>query len=348
MKKASFKLIERQKKANHRLRKSNCRGRKKQVPVRGNEELVYKLDAPRVIDIRSKDNRRQFLSFINKLLVVKSKKRYLRISFEATKHIIPEAMILFVSKLKQVCISNSDYHNIKVVPPRSLTCEDAEKIRQVLYRLRVYKITGQNITAECNHPQVINWHQMHGNVSDVFEPEKIKNFLQVDGRDAESVLHKAFKEALINIQHHAYKSSSSGDWLAFVRAEGSIRTIVVCDLGIGIPESIAGGDNDAQKEIFGRVKKVANRFGRNPLDSEFIRGSVKLGVSGTGEKGRGKGLPQMKRVVDSIESSGSRLNIYSNRGCYTVFSGNITPQISNYKDSVGGTIITWSVPVRVN
>lgn len=340
MKKLTRKRRERIIKINLMLRKKVLHNKK--------EKTRYSVDAPKIIDIRDKNNRKHFLHFISKLFLRRKVKGALRICFEKTKHITPEAMILFLAKLKLARSISRSYLDIKVVPPTDVDCEDAEKIRQVLHKVGVYEITGQSIKARCVHPMVTSWSVLKGNTSDPFDAAAVKDFLEIYDQQVDSALHKAFKEALINIGHHAFKRGKHGNWIAFVHINQDIRTVVVCDLGMGIPVSISQGSDDIQRELFNLVERLVNSVKRNPRDSDYIRGSIKYGISVTGKKGRGKGLAQMKQVVDSLENGKSKLNIYSNKGLYNVSSGDASASLEDYSGSIGGTIITWSVPVSAN
>ena len=58
----------------------------------------------------------------------------------------------------------------------------------------------------------------------------------------------------------------------------------------------------------------------------------------TGQSGRGKGFPRMKRFVEN--SPDGELLVYSNRGKYLYSSGPIE-DFSDGMESLGGTLVLW-------
>ena len=304
------------------------------------------IDAPRIFSLRQKNTRAELLNFIDSIFSNKYPREKLRLNFQQTEQIMPEAMLLFLARLEQATTLKEQFSKIKIAPPINHNIRKQSRIMQVLSKVGAYELCNQDINIASTDETVFFWKKLHGNTKTPLNPKNIRNFLE-DGEatTTSGILTVAVKEALLNILHHAY-GSATGSWWAFVHVRGNKRTVVVCDLGIGIPGSIRQGGNDIQKQILSRVTRIADRLGHRPKDSEFIRGSVKYGASGTGNRHRGKGLPKMKQAIDSIDTSGALLNIFSNKGCYTVVSDRRNPILYDYPNSIGGTVVTWTIPIN--
>jgi len=77
----------------------------------------------------------------------------------------------------------------------------------------------------------------------------------------------------------------------------------------------------------------------------LVQAAVRVGRSRTRASHRGKGL---KDVIDVINAAGAGvIRIYSNRGCYLYQMTDSSPreEQKNYRHSILGTIIQWSVPI---
>ncbi|HHL0059631.1 TPA: ATP-binding protein, partial [Klebsiella pneumoniae] len=82
-------------------------------------------------------------------------------------------------------------------------------------------------------------------------------------------------------------------------------------------------------------------------DSVFIKASTTLRETRTGEQNRGKGLNDIKSVIDSIGDG--FMGIFSDKGRYIYKgkTGKINEVLFDYKTSVNGTIIEWNIPCEV-
>ncbi|UTU22391.1 hypothetical protein MZH69_16105 [Escherichia coli] len=85
----------------------------------------------------------------------------------------------------------------------------------------------------------------------------------------------------------------------------------------------------------------------NVKDSTYIKASTLLQETRTGELNRGKGLNDIKSVIDSIGDG--FMGIFSSKGRY-IYKGKtgiINEVLRDYKSSVNGTIIEWTIPCEV-
>lgn len=107
------------------------------------------------------------------------------------------------------------------------------------------------------------------------------------------------------------------------------------DHGIGIPKSLK------QKHRY-LIGKVLDLFDN---DDKFVRAATFVGKTSTGEKHRGKGLPQIIEYISSYEKNGY-LRITSGKGTYSLLK-KVNEKIKriSYINSydINGTLIEWQL-----
>jgi hypothetical protein len=97
------------------------------------------------------------------------------------------------------------------------------------------------------------------------------------------------------------------------------------------------------------LSNLFRKLGFDPFkvkDSTFIKAASYLTKTSTGETHRGKGLTDIKSVIDTIGAG--VLSIFSNKGRY-VYKGSqgaVKEIMYDYKHSVFGTIIEWTIPLK--
>jgi hypothetical protein len=155
-------------------------------------------------------------------------------------------------------------------------------------------------------------------------------------------MFRGVAEATTNVAHHAYEDERSDNlphydeqrWWMFCREADEHLYVAVCDLGIGIPRSLP--------TRFGRetVDKMLEVMGGRVTDGKMIRAAIEIARTRTDKKGRGKGLGDLKRVVDEIDRS--RLYIFSNKGLVEYWGGQ--ERVRSFNRSILGTLIVWVLP----
>jgi hypothetical protein len=116
-------------------------------------------------------------------------------------------------------------------------------------------------------------------------------------------------------------------------------SVAICDLGIGIPSSLKQGRRWSIDQVFDFVDKIG--LGRK--DSYFIKAAMVLGRSRTNEEHRGKGLPELKTVIESVGAG--YLKIFSDRGFYYYSTKDNKEDFGDFSTSIPGTLIQWKIPV---
>lgn len=115
-------------------------------------------------------------------------------------------------------------------------------------------------------------------------------------------------------------------------------SVVFCDLGVGIPNSLPFSDDAGWKKWY----LIMSRLGLNKKgDAKLIQGAIRHSRTRTRKHNRGKGLTQ---IVETIAATkGGMAIILSNRGWYQIQEGKET--FGDYDMSINGTIISWQMPL---
>jgi hypothetical protein len=159
--------------------------------------------------------------------------------------------------------------------------------------------------------------------------------LRTVGRLPSSRLYEALIEGMQNATEWGYGNRLAGyrRWWLLGYRDSQTGEISYCfyDQGAGIPVTI-------RKRLKDRVMLLS------PTGSQLIRKAVVAGhYSRTRRPTRGRGLPTLKRFVD--EAASGRLLIQS-RESRCVFTTGKTPHLSDFRQCLQGTLITWNFTAR--
>lgn len=315
------------------------RRRKLRTAAEGLRNYIQ-IKAPDVFTVGQEEARRKFLRFNTRLRNVSIiDGRSVCIDFSGTRKMLADGTLLFFAELSRLRrLSSRPHVRIRCIPPR-----DA-KVAQVLKQVGIFDLLGYRKKIEPSFPDVIHWRSASGREVNGEEYDSVLG--NYEGRIADALGKKFFggvTEAMTNCHHHAYidvrpdglnAGSEPKEWWMFSQEKDGSLTVVFCDLGIGIPGSLPA----KKPGLWRRVKKT---FGSN-LDAHAIQEAITDSKTRTGKHHRGKGLKQLIDVVSS--ASGGRVDIFSNKGCFTLKSGRET--IFQFKDSILGTLIHWTVPIE--
>lgn len=304
------------------------------------------IDAPESFRLRENDTHTNLLNFIKDVCTPEKPDEKLRIDFKQTTRVNVDALLLFKANLERELRRKSG-GCIKIAPA------DLSSVNAVLTRVGILELCGQDFHINPSQDKsVLNWELLQGDAKDKLQPEAIHQFLaRTLGCNVPKVLFAAVREALLNIKHHAYRQGDGKWWLMTrLHKEDKVFTVVACDLGRGIPNSIKQGEEATQKEIRKKLQALLESLplGNSVKDSKIIEESMQYGVSRTKKGYRGKGLPKMKEVVELSQATKASISICSDRGCYTQLGGRETPILRDYPNSIGGTVVTWTIPMNVD
>ncbi|SFB12008.1 hypothetical protein SAMN04515620_11925 [Collimonas sp. OK607] len=159
---------------------------------------------------------------------------------------------------------------------------------------------------------------------------------------------RGLSEAMTNVAQHAYpeghrfhkvKPIAKGWWMiGHINKPKKELKIIIVDQGIGIPRSLP------LKYPAEFVQELLSLFGViKPTDGDLISAAMMIGRSRMNASNRGKGLNDLRKIIDLCGSG--TLRILSNRGEYKYTNGQ-KEVISTFEDSLCGTLIEWAVPLH--
>ena len=261
------------------------------------------------------------------------------IDFRPTERMVAGATLLLFSEL----------HRLKeMFPTRPLRCiaPKDKKVNEVLQHLKLFELLGYSNSVVPTSADVVSWRTASSAVVDGGKVGTvIEAYKSIDGIRAKHVFRGA-TEAMMNSMNHAYIDERqdglprppSGKWWMFCRQDEDKLVIAVCDLGIGIPRSLPILYTE---ELIAKAVSSISR-GKVRSDARMIEAAMEIQRTRTKRKGRGKGLSDIRRLVDEVH--GSQLYLFSNRGLVKYIGG--AYQRRNYATSIKGTVVLWIVPLK--
>ena len=346
-----IRLRRERKRHRHRLERKALRRERRaldrgQVPARVSK--APKLFAPVNFDIEVAANRSQLLSFLRTLREITiRKKRAVVIDFSRTEKMVSSGTLLFLAESKRILALNNGRRCIRIRKVLN------SKVGEVLHQIGFYDAIGRRSSIAPTAEDVIHWRAIAGRGAD---GEKADNLVQtVRDRLPTSLgspMYDGLVEAMTNSAQHAYlrprrdglKTLGSGEWWMFAKEQDEQVAVVFCDLGIGIPNSLPlTHEPGAVRELVARLGRAS---GALYTDADLVGAAVEMGRSRVRQSHRGKGLRDIVDVIDAAHNG--MLSIFSNSGCYTyrVRDGVSSRDYRNYRHSILGTLIQWTVPVR--
>ena len=308
------------------------------LPERRRERL--RLTAPSQIDLYSSDNHRRIARFLRKLRTVTLKGGHrVVIDFSNTTRVTAAAMLLTLAEIERIYELHPRRRPVIARMPR----EDV--VRQVFQQIGLCQLLGIKRSVPVTHENVTFWRYVSGTkVNGEAVGQVLENFQ--DQMPENSELYDGVSEAMTNaVQHAGIAKRSDGipildrRWWMFAGVRRGELAVVVADLGIGIPRSVPVNWGD---EAIGRLLEKIGL--RRTTDGNYIRLAMELRRTRTNLRHRGKGMPELKDVLD--QAGDGVLSVYSNKGGYTYSPTMRTDgKIRSFKMSIMGTIIEWSLPL---
>ncbi len=159
-------------------------------------------------------------------------------------------------------------------------------------------------------------------------------------------VYRAASEAMTNTVHHAYIDigrkrrypTEKNRWwlLGSVDEQANELTIIFCDLGWGIPSTLAHTTTGAN--VLQKLKGLE----LIPINhGKVISEAIKHRRTRTDKEHRGKGLNDLWSLIE--KAGAGKLEIYSDAGWVQCEPGGKI-QHARLKPSIEGTIISWTVP----
>lgn len=157
-----------------------------------------------------------------------------------------------------------------------------------------------------------------------------------DSDSAESLVHKAISEAMLNVKQHAYPQTEANDfwWATATIFENNLH-VALCDRGMGIPKTLVN------KSWF---KTALSALKPDSGDAEMIKAAMEYTRSSREAQGGGLGSRDIQQLV--LDAHEGHLTIVSGKGYYRL-RGKDNDQITRKIGyDVTGTLIHWQIPLR--
>tara|TARA_R110001592_G_scaffold363300_1_gene683421 strand:- start:1027 stop:2136 length:1110 start_codon:yes stop_codon:yes gene_type:complete len=304
------------------------------------------ITAPHIIDIEKAEYRDKTLGFIadiNNAIFVSGKK--IRIRFNSTKLVVATAGTLLLAEVDRI-VKEKGPDWIKCTYPKN------QKIEIALQQSGFFKIINmpERLALRNTAPEkgfirfipICSGTEVDGSLTKPFFDE-FRGHLNAS---CQSFLYGAIIEAIGNVHYHAYIMSRENStcclnhtwWMHTGIDHTGALFIMICDLGAGIPQTMP---KKLGAQFIGIFKSVIGSDNLN--DANIIKVATELSQTRTKKSYRGKGFKNMHDAIDII-GKGS-LRVMSNKGCYS-YKPNGTESTVNYSNSINGTMIVWSIPIK--
>lgn len=299
--------------------------------------LVH-LKAPSYFDIFNRDNRAKLLGFLDRLEKhVKGGSKVL-LNFDNTNELRASGTLMFVAKVE--CLIANYPGMIGCKYPKS------EVVEQLFQHIGLLSKLGLDHRVDVTADNVKYWHYVHGSSTDTTGFKNLfSTYASMLNGSISDGLYDSMSEAVTNSIHHAYERDKETNdltqkrWWMFAQHKDDRLTVVILDLGIGIPDSLRQKP-ELKEYIMGPYNRVRKR-----RDTALIEVAVHSGRTRTRLAHRGKGLPDMLGFVKTCDIGWFR--ILSQSGAFSYDAKYDLEQGSkDFKHPIPGTLIEWEIPLQ--
>lgn len=325
------------------------------------------IDAPSKLDLYSPKNHRGFVLFLKSLRNSVNYHEKTIINLKHSSRITAAAGLLLVAEVDRLK---------KAFPNKSIKCINPEEtynapgkssqnlVESALNQIGFYRILGQTNNKKAVASSVKKWRHLSGDSADGTLADSLLQTLKND--IPALVLKKLYRgaiEAIANCVEHAYPSSrmdgldiNDPRWWMLVGLDDSTLSIIVCDLGVGIPNTLP---SKHEESMLNYIKTALGITGNS--DSDLIRMSTHIRQTRTKLNNRGKGGKDFRSMTVNFPSS--VLTIRSNKGAFFitgkeranlkkvssrrfVSDTNKSESMIEHANSICGTLIEWAIPLK--
>lgn len=286
---------------------------------------------PERFSLSRPDARTQLFKLIHDLHTALAQGCRVMIDFSDTKQLFPDGTLYFVANLDRA---------INAYPDR-ITCNYPadDTVEQLFQHIQLLPRLGLTPRLEITAENVRHWHFVNGKTGDVSGFTQLMNEYKnsFDG-EASMSIYASLSEAVTNTVQHAYPDLGTHEnaprpWWMFAKWIDDELTIAICDLGIGIAESLK------RKPEW---KDYLLRWRSKTRDKKLIEAATGR-RSSTRLPHRGRGLPEMLDFVRTSRIGG--MIIHSNRGAYGYDVHTHTDRALVMEPALPGTLIQWTLSI---
>jgi hypothetical protein len=307
--------------------------------------------APSILDLYFPKNHNKTTEFLRSLRAAARRQKKVHICFRNTKAITASGGIIFRSELDRL-VTSFGAAKFKILPPqqrRDKYGHPDPTVESVLIQIGTFKLLNQSERKIRPLPANVDcWNVECGTAAEgSIAGTMLKAISARIPNKTRGSLYRGAIEALSNCVEHAYRETREDGlniedkrWWMFTSIQNNRLIVLVCDLGVGIPNTI----RDTQEA--GLIQLIFEKFGfKANSDASWIKTATLVKETRTKETNRGKGGGDLRNLV-SIDKS-AVLSIFSNKGqyrCSTVRNTRAETEILlEHKHSIFGTIVEWSV-----
>lgn len=303
------------------------------------KEKTKIVNAPEKFSLANEESRQELTGLFYDISSALNRGEKVKISFDKTKTLAPDGTLLFMAKID----------NYLKLYPGCIGCTypKDETVEQLFQHIGALSRLGLTPRKKISAENVRHWHYLSGTSTDTSEFKGLFSAYTDEIKDdMQSGLYDSMTEAVDNTIEHAYgntrrKNNSEKRWWIFSQKVDGKIFVVICDLGIGIPQSIY--TKPELKEYF----KNAYRMYRKRKDTGLIEIAVNSSKSRTKLPHRGKGLPDMLEFVKKGDIGSFLIFSYSGYFLYDA-KNKFESSGRDFKSVIPGTLIQWIIPVKVN
>lgn len=301
---------------------------------------VERIEAPKALYIHGRASHFEVTSFLQRLRKSFTKPGITTvIDLSRVERLMPAGTLLFYAELNRLKTAIPG-KSFKFIRSRNDT------VNQVLEHLKVYALAGFVSGAVPKRDDVISWRTATSTITDGRPAGELIQTYESLSRDEVRHIFRGVSEAATNAVEHAYVAdredglpvTKESRWWMFCRESQNRLYVGVCDLGVGIPRSLPRTQGE---EVINWLLTTLS-LGAIGDDAGMIRAAMEIARTRTEKGERGKGLGDMRHVVDNLP--GSRLYIFSNRGMISYESGEFDSR--QYENSILGTMVVWVIPIE--
>lgn len=340
---SSSKKIFKKRFARRLLSKSKRKFKRAGLAISG-RRATSRISVPYALSIESDKNRIQFTRFMQEFRreCLQNRCRIV-LDFNSTEVILPAAMILLVAELDRAKRIFKEQFSVTFSNVRNIT------VKQLLVQIGLYELCGLKPPKLNSSDFVDNVRHWRFATAERADEDTNDAFAAIEGRICSNLrrgMWRGVSEAIINSVQHAYAAPrgvpgprmNHKRWWMFSQEKDGELTVVVCDLGIGIPRSLP---LNWEQSV---LRSLMSAFTDTGPDVAAVRAALKVGNTSTGKKHRGKGLPQIWNAVKSDKNSA--ILLHSNRARLHWSGQRGTEEAKEFPGSIFGTVIMWKVPVE--
>lgn len=312
------------------------RHRKQRGPLGSKAGMqVTTIRTPKTFELKSEQNRRELVDLIKIIAEHLAKGNRVKLCFRNTTSLQPCGTLYFVANIESLLIAF----------PGKIDCTYPEDdvVEQLFQHIGFLEKLGKQNRKVITAENVVNWHFATGTdaSTSAFQALLFQHQDAMGGELTRSELYDCMSEAVTNTKKHAYpvrSDKSENRWWMFSQAADNKLTVAICDLGIGIPDSLL-----MKKELSDYIRDLRGLFRVEQMHKRLLKVAVSSNRSRTGLPYRGKGLPQMLDFIKTGNTGGFR--VQSGYGLYTYSADEKKTLDRARKCKIRGTLVQWTLPL---